>query len=335
MLNSNFSDSQLQQAYQKAFKAYIGRNDVTGIDVGYKYVGGQRTDDIAVRIHVREKIPKTALEAAEVFPPEIDGVPVDIIQAIYKSTAAREDLSKRKTRQDIIQPGLSIGHPHVTAGTFGTVVYDNFSGRPCILSNWHILVGSSNASPGDDIIQPGSLDGGRLPRDRVGQLERSILDAEGDAAIGFLDLASGRSLDLAQLDTGFVVQSARMAQIGDILEKSGRTTGVTRGKVDGLGSYTIPYSVGERTIQGFKIVSVIDGNPNNEEISSGGDSGSIWYDPVTKEGVGLHFAGELDPDPRQENAIACHLPSVLEALNISLTPSTQPQGVRLEQVSSS
>lgn len=320
MANRSFSDPQVQQAYQKAFKAYIGREDVTGIDVGYKYVKGKRQDDIAVRIHVKEKIPPTALEAAAIFPQEIEGVPVDIIQAIYKETAAKESVFQRQIRQDIIQPGLSISHPRVSAGTFGSVIYDNLSGRPGILSNWHVLVGSNNAFPGDDIIQPGTADGGRLPQDRVGQLERSILNAEGDAAIAFLDPASERTINLAQFETSVVLKSSRMAKEGDILEKSGRTTGVTQGKVDGIGAYTISYSVGAITIQGFKIVSVIDGNPNNDEISSGGDSGAIWYDPVTKEGVGLHFAGETDPDPRKENAIACNLATVLEALNISLVP---------------
>ncbi len=110
-----------------------------------------------------------------------------------------------------------------------------------------------------------------------------------------------------------------------MLEKSGRTTGVTRGKVDGFGAYTIPYSVGERTVEGFKIISVLDGNPNNEEISSGGDSGSVWYSSTTQEGIGLHFAGETNPTPNEEHAIACHLPTVLTALNISLVPPTDPR----------
>ena len=318
MASRKISESQIQQAYRKAFKAYIGRRNVTGVDIGYKYVEEKRTDKIAIRIHVEEKIATTALEAAEVFPEEIDGVPLDIIQATYESSAINQSLFQRQIRQETIQPGLSISHPSVSAGTFGNVVYDNLSNRPCILSNWHVLVGSNNVSPGDAIIQPGSLDGGRLPKDKVGQLERSILNSEGDAAIAFFD--SDRILNPAQFDSKVVVKSSRMAQRGDILEKSGRTTGVTQGKVDGIGAYTVSYSVGAKTIQGFKIVSVTDGNPNNEEISSGGDSGSIWYDPVTKEGIGLHFAGEVNPDPKQENAIACHLPNVLEALNISLTP---------------
>ena len=339
MTNSNYSESQLQQAYEEAREDYIGRENVTGVDIGYKYVEGQRTDDIVVRIHVTEKFSEPSLEAAgiEIFPKEIHGIPVDVIQAVYQVQlqVAMELSSLRQTRHNLIQPGLSISHPKVTAGTLGAIVYDNATGRPCILSNWHVLVGSSDASPGDPIIQPGFADGGKLPQDKVGHLERSILDRNGDAAIAFLDTPPDRPFELPQFETGAVVHSARNAQCGEVLEKSGRTTGVTRGKVDGYGAYTISYSIGERTIEGFKIVSVIDGNPSNEEISSGGDSGAIWYNPKTKAAVGLHFAGETNPSPMQEHAIACHLPKVLAALNISLTPTTAPEEVgKLEQGSS-
>ncbi len=164
MMNNNYSESQLEQAYQKAYKAYMARENVTGVDIGYKYDGEKRTDDIVVRIHVKEKIPETSLEAAEIFPKEIDGIPVDIIQAVYKPHRELESLFQRRTRRSSMQPGLSIGHPRVSAGTFGAVVYDNASGNPCILSNWHILVGSSGASPGDPIIQPGGKVAPRLCR---------------------------------------------------------------------------------------------------------------------------------------------------------------------------
>jgi hypothetical protein len=44
---------------------------------------GQRTNQVAVRIHVREKIPEHALEADKIFPKTIDGVPIDVVQAVY------------------------------------------------------------------------------------------------------------------------------------------------------------------------------------------------------------------------------------------------------------
>ena len=327
MNGNNSSQTQVQQAYEKAYKSYMSREDVTGVDVGYKYTDGQKSNNMVVRIHVKEKIDESNLEASEIFPKQIDGIPVDVIEAVYQPQIhVVQTNSDRQTRRDAISPGISISHSKVSAGTFGAVVYDNVTGRSCILSNWHVLVGSADATPGDPILQPGVADGGRLNRDEVGHLERSILSRDGDAAIAFLDSASDRTVLSAQYETAVLLTSARICRVGEILEKSGRTTGVTRGRVDGAGSYKINYSVGEREIDGFKVVSVEDNNPNNEEVSSGGDSGSVWYDTVTKQGVGLHFAGETNPSPTAEYGIACHLPSVLTALNVSLTPKLPTNG---------
>jgi endonuclease G len=132
-----------------------------------------------------------------------------------------------------LQPGISVGHPNVTAGTLGLVVKDDRSGRPAILSNWHVLAGSASATPGDATIQPGSFDGGRVPRDTVAALERMILDKGGDAAIALL--TNARSHDLSICDLGKVVKSIKETNIGDIVVKSGRTTQVTKGRVDGKG----------------------------------------------------------------------------------------------------
>lgn len=97
---TNYSEAQLQGAYQKAFKAYMGRDYVTGVDVGYQYTEGQPTDNIVVRVHVKEKLPESSLEAVEIFPKEIDGIPLDVIQGIYRPHIAvvAETTLKRQTR---------------------------------------------------------------------------------------------------------------------------------------------------------------------------------------------------------------------------------------------
>jgi hypothetical protein len=87
-----------------------------------------------------------------------------------------------------------------------------------------------------------------------------------------------------------------------------------------MGRYRITYSVGTHEIEGFLIRTPAAGNPDNIEISGSGDSGALWYDPQTREGLGLHFAGESDPAPTAEYALACHLDEVLDELNISLEP---------------
>lgn len=54
---------------------------VAGVDVGYKYVGGKKTDVIAIRVLVKEK--KDVPEEDSV-PKEIRGVPTDVIERTFE-----------------------------------------------------------------------------------------------------------------------------------------------------------------------------------------------------------------------------------------------------------
>jgi endonuclease G len=317
---------QLQRVFDQVVKTYSHRENVTGVDVGFRYDKGKRTSDMAVRIHVREKIPEHALEADEIFPKAIEGVPIDVIQAVYTphqepaAVEPEEDLIDRRLRFDRLQPGISVGHQSVTAGTLGAIVFDRRTAQRGILSNWHVFAGSTAAKPGDPIVQPGPKHGGRAPQDTVARLERFLLDEHGDAAFAILN--SNRDVHDVQLETGVRVTAVRHVRIGDIVSKSGRSTAVTRGLVEGIGQYTLTYAgIGSRTIGGFKIVAEEDGNPQNLEISAGGDSGALWFTAADAQGVGLHFAGETDPAPNEEHAIACHLDDVLSQLDVTLEPS--------------
>jgi hypothetical protein len=50
---------------------------VTGVDVGYKYVGGKKTDVVAIRVYVEEK---KDVPEEDAVPKQIQGVPTDVIQ---------------------------------------------------------------------------------------------------------------------------------------------------------------------------------------------------------------------------------------------------------------
>src|SRR5712692_5831152 len=58
----------------------LKRLGVTGVDVGYKYVGGKRTDEISVRVLVREK---KDVPADERIPETIQGIKTDVIQRTF------------------------------------------------------------------------------------------------------------------------------------------------------------------------------------------------------------------------------------------------------------
>jgi endonuclease G len=323
----SYQDAQVQRAYRRALATYGHRPNVTAVDVGYKYVKGKNTGRLAVRIHLREKILEEHVTASEKLPPDIDGIPLDVIRAVYALHGEGAPAPGRGRRSDPIQPGISVSHANAAAGTFGTVVYDNRTGRACLLSNWHVLAGSASAHPGDAIVQPGTNDGGRQPQDTVATLERMILGPAIDAAIAVLE--PGRNVRTDLFESGVVLQSARMPVQGETLVKSGRTTAVTSARVDGFGTLSLDYPVGRRQISGFFLAPVDPANPSDEEISSDGDSGAIWYSASTGEGVGLHVCGEVNPLPDAERAFACFLPDVLRDLDVSLQPAfLRPQSVR-------
>jgi hypothetical protein len=56
---------------------WLNRPGVTGVDIGWKIVDGEKTDQLAIRVHVEEKkdVPED-----QMIPDEIDGIPTDVIQ---------------------------------------------------------------------------------------------------------------------------------------------------------------------------------------------------------------------------------------------------------------
>ncbi|MGD8807929.1 MAG: hypothetical protein PVH65_18915, partial [Chloroflexota bacterium] len=154
----------VKQQYQQEL---MGKPNVVGVGVGYKVVGGQKTDTLCVIVFVRQKVAAQSLAAEEVIPAQIEGVATDVIESgpIYAQQA----------NTDKFRPapgGVSIGHYQITAGTLGVVVRDKNTNERLILSNNHVLANSNDASPGDPIIQPGAADGGTVGNDQIGTLLR-------------------------------------------------------------------------------------------------------------------------------------------------------------------
>jgi endonuclease G len=183
-----------------------------------------------------------------------------------------------------------------------------------ILSNWHILAASEYAFKGLRIFQPGYGDNGNFSN-TVATLERHAFNDGIDAAVARLTGVRGWVND--QMEIGPVTGSATPALDMQVI-KSGRTSGVTYGVIDGLeGEYPIYYGGTWHTI---KHVHRIVPQVGKSEVSRPGDSGSWWLEQPTGKAVALHFAGQNDP----ETALGIAMPQVLEALNVEIVPSEQP-----------
>jgi len=332
----------LKAFVRKEAARFLKQENITSVGIGYKIKDGKPTKEISIQFTVGRKVAPEGLEAlgAVEIPKSftIGGVevPTDVLERNYgkaarevKLEAKLEAASARKGFANPIVPGISIGHPKISAGTAGCVVYDAQSGSPYVLSNWHVLNGPEG-NIGDPIVQPGTYDDNRVERNIAGRLVRSYLGIAGDCAIAAIDQ---RRLEPEILDLGTAVNRIGEPELGDRVVKSGRTTNVTYGIVNRIHTTVrINYEqAGDQEIGCFEIGPDLQHPARNGEISMGGDSGSAWLfldaDKPSDMMVGLHFAGEVGDAP--EHALACYPASVFEKLGIQ--PKAPDQLVFIDQ----
>lgn len=311
-------------AMQEAVRGWIYDPNVRLIDFGWRERGGTLIEgELCIRIHVVEKIaPGPALEAATQrgitggpIPDTIAGFPVDRPQGVYRLHQGwwgggwPQPTTPRARRTAPLLGGISISDAYRNVyATLGGAVVDRKTGARMILSNWHVLAGVWNARPGWPIYQPGRGDGGGSA-DTVAKLSRDAMSSGLDAAVA--ELTGSRQLINDQFGLK-PVKGVGWAQLGMEVVKSGRRTGVTRGRVTAVeGTARMNYSGVNRLIRN---VVTIEPRLALKQVSAGGDSGSLWLQEETMHAVGLHFAGGDHP----ERALAIDMQPILDALNVDM-----------------
>jgi S1-C subfamily serine protease len=209
--------------------------------------------------------------------------------------------------------GGSVGHFQITAGTLGCFVTKR-GDEDFILSNNHVLANENRARVGANIIQPGDADGGKNPRDKVGDLKQFVpLRKKGnlvDCAMATID--EGLDYLFNELESLGPIRGVRNDPVedGETVFKVGRTTGVTEGRVSAIEVDRVRVNFDMGVIE---FDSQIEIEPvGNAPFSLGGDSGSLIVDSK-RQAVGLLFAGN-DIDVTYANEIH----NVLAALNVDL-----------------
>jgi endonuclease G len=338
--------AQASDLLNKQRKEWLSRPGVTAVDVGFKISDNKITSTLALRVHVERKKPLAELAEYEIFnvsgadataknkPKKIGSFPIDVIEAIYvpsvpvvvdpeNAAAVNEAID----RTGVVAPlvgGISCGNPRVTAGTLACIVFSRTDGSPHILSNWHVLAGSTDAAAGEEIWQPARVDGGNSSY-LVARLAKFQLGRGMDAAIAKLTGDRDYVRDIIGLTP---VTGMEEPELGMNVAKSGRTTANTEGMIDGVSlSTAINYGGSTGTVSYRDQIHIVPRPPwpgVDYELSAGGDSGSVWINEDTGKAVGLHFAGEIDASPTSENAIACPIIPVADELGFSFLPVVNP-----------
>ena len=291
---------EVQGSYSAALMA---RDGVEGTGVGYDDNG-----EVAIKVY-------TARAGVPGIPLAIEQVPIQVV--VTGRFVARADPTARFPRP--VPIGVSTGHPDITAGTIGCRVKDAF-GNVFALSNNHVYANSNDANIGDNVLQPGTFDGGQDPADFIGNLHDyepinySGADNHMDAAIAFTSTSLvGHATPSGD---GYGAPNSTIivnASVGQNVQKYGRTTGWTQGQVAEVNvTLDVCYQTQGpfRCVKQARFVDQIAITPGS--FSDGGDSGSlIVTDDGNRNPVGLLFAGS------STRTIANQIGSVLTRFDVT------------------
>lgn len=271
----------------------LAKKNVVGVGVGKKWTNGVNTGQDSLVVFVTKKTQESILSPKDRIPKIINGHNVDVVG---KSGTFSMLSYSQKVRP--IKPGYSCGHLWVTAGTIGGFFKDR-NGQVVMLSNNHVLAAINRGVKGHVALQPGVHDDKNWSNNVVGNLTyyRPLVGPKGlsfdavkwagivgynleDSAIA--SIASPSSIDLSYPVIGNPAGFRDNINIGEVVQKVGRTSEYTTGNVVATDAVvTVNYGIANYL---FKDQIVTSG------MAQGGDSGSILFD-MNRNMVGLLFAG--------------------------------------------
>lgn len=311
-------DPELKRAKQAAEAELLNRPGVTGVDIGYKEVNGKPTDVIAIRVLVQNK---RDVRPDERVPETIGGFPTDVIQRRFEPQALSRDATELVIQIDAqeyaqLKGGISIGpwrliRGGALGGTLGLPVVDKTTGKPMLLSNYHVMCVDKSWSVGDVIMQPARIDQGTNPNSVVASLQRGVLGNNVDCAVAEV---TKRPVECGVVDIGKISGKTNLPSLGQAVRKRGRTSGLTFGIVDTLDlTIIVNYGpdIGDVTLTNQ--IGVRADTAQNLKFSAPGDSGSVVVNE-DEDVIGLHCAGNTEDG----YGVANPIDAVLTALNVAL-----------------
>ena len=323
-----------------AKKRYAGLPNVIGVGVGYKKRGRQDTDEPAIVFFVERKMPIGALGVDDCVPKRIgrhctDVIEVGEVRFLGRTERLRPAAPGSSIGHFKVTAG-TFGAVVRDRETGNLMILSNNH----VLANASDGV-DGRSQQGDPVYQPGVYDGGS-DKDVIGHLERFVpirrfrkdvecrmaamgvraanavihafrphyqMRLETFGAANLVDCAVASSVAPQDLTPEIIdigkVNGVAVAEPGMMVKKSGRTSGITQGKITAI-SVTLNVSMSS----GSDVVRFQD-QIMTEMKSLAGDSGSLVLDEEN-HAVGLLFAGS------NEFPVCNPIQAVLDQLDVEL-----------------
>jgi len=265
--DDSFVDPWIKDVKQRHSYELLLKAQVQSVGLGRKKASGIDTGVPCIVVYVFPKLPRSALSPRDVVPTAVEDVLTDVIEMrppearVRTSSPLREP--ERAKRWRPAPAGVSVGHYQLKgAGTLGAWIRGK-TGEYLLMSCWHVLTNYGKGRRGDPILQPALADGGSVEKDTIAWLDRwtdvrmlgpnlgeaksnlkALLDLGKTPPVNYVDVAFAKPISQEVVSNEILGLGAspisqfgqerteiRIPQLDEDIVKSGRTTGVTRGKI--------------------------------------------------------------------------------------------------------
>ncbi len=283
-----------------------------GFGVGIKQVAGQFTEELALIVYVRDKLPPGRIPIEQLIPQYFAGFLTDVVA--YQPTLLADN-----TYHDPLLGGIGIWRPasatqDAGAGTLGGIVRERFNGTPQALTCGHVA-----GEVGGPIFQPRD---GALGSSVVGHVKYSVSEPPHPPARDWasIELNGTRTTQFSVKEIP-VLRGVAQPRLWEPVKKRGYATGLTHGVTIAV----LPEfpSLATRQVECAAF-------PFEMEFARHGDSGSLVLN-ANDEAIGMLYRLNREVgyggQPQVPSAMAFVIEAALNDLQVDLAITPGIRGI--------
>lgn len=281
MNSIRFLENDILKICRYEYKYFLNKPHVVGVGLGYKISNGFSTGKKCIQVFVNKKISKKCLCSNDKVPYMYKGILTDVVKCGCIVASSFTSRMRPAIGGFSISPVVNI-----QASTMGCLVkeQDNLY----ILGCNHFLTDENKVPLQSPILQPGSMDGGKVQGDIIATLSKyvplkfkTLFSTPENYADCAMAKATSSNLVSSRIAVFGTPRGIHAPAVGEVISKAGRTTEVTQGLIKNIGlTVKIKFNRGE-----CLFVNQIA----TTKMSGLGDSGAILMDEA-RYAVGMLFA---------------------------------------------